>query len=525
MNSELHSPPKPWWRRRRAWFALLALLVAATLVAARQFVAISPSSDLPLYEVREGPLSISVKGAGTVQSLRNQIVRSQVGGRNTVIWIIDEGKQVTNGQLLVELDSSDFEDRLTDQQILVANANAALTQAKEKLEIALIEQRSSVAEAELKLHLSKLELEKYNQGEYPQQLQEAESKIALSREEAERSTENLNWSRRLAEEGYLTRSELQADELALKQKLTSEAAAVTALNVLTNFTARQQQATLDSNLQQAEMALERITRQMRANVIQAESDLRAKQLEADRQRSRLETYEEYVQNCKISAPTNGVAIYASTVQASRRRWGAQPLEAGATVVERQELIYIPIEGGMRVEVSVPESNLPKLELGQKALIKTDALPGSEFSGRLSKIGLLPDGRNAWLNPDLQLYNCDIELESYEGMRAGMNCEVNVMVTNYASVVSVPLQCVLRVQASPVVFVEKEGKVVKRPVKLGLDNNRMVHVLEGLSPGEQVLLTPPLEEGSRLANGSNGREPRSANNRSDNQKNGNAAGGK
>jgi hypothetical protein len=61
-----------------------------------------------------------------VQSRRTAVVRSQAEGRNTVIWIIDEGRTVSNGQLLVELDASTLSDRRTDQQILVGNAESAL---------------------------------------------------------------------------------------------------------------------------------------------------------------------------------------------------------------------------------------------------------------------------------------------------------------------------------------------------------------------------------------------------------------
>ena len=41
-----------------------------------------------------------------------------------------------------------------------------------------------------------------------------------------------------------------------------------------------------------------------------------------------------------------MVVYASTLQASRRRWGVDPLAAGASVVTRQELIHIPVEGGL-----------------------------------------------------------------------------------------------------------------------------------------------------------------------------------
>lgn len=483
-------------RHRRAW-VLVALALTAVLAwqGARRAVRRGAPDPGPLHEVREGPLTISVVSAGTVQSSQNAIIRSQVEGRNTVLWVIDEGKSVTNGQLLIEIDASSFVDRLTDQQILVANADAALTQAEEKLAIARNEQEASVAEAELKLHLARLDQEKYGKGEYPQLLQEANSRIGLAREELERATESLNWSRTLFEEGYLTRSELQADELALKQKRSSLDAAATSLSVLTNFTARQQQATLASNLRQAELAMDRVTRQTRADLIQADSDARAKKLEADRQRSRLEKLETLIAACRIHAPTDGVVIYSSTVQASRRHWGSDPLQAGVQVVERQELLQIPQNGGMRVEMSVPESNLIKLREGQFARIRVEAQPGREFAGRLSKIGMLPDGRNAWLNPDLKLYNCLVEIEAVEDLRAGMNCEVEVLVEQHQRVIAIPVQCVLRVGETAAVFLAKGSQIIRQTIKVGLDNNRMVHVLEGLRPGDQVLLNPPFEAGS------------------------------
>jgi HlyD family secretion protein len=486
---------RPLGRRPRAWVLGALALIGIGLAVGRVVVRKGGDDPGPLFEVKEGPLTISVVTAGTVQSRRTAIVRSLAEGRNTVIWIIDEGRTVTNGQILVELDASALSDRKTDQQILVGNTESALIASTEKLAIARIEQESSVSAANLKLHLARLEQEKYQKGEFPQTLQEAESKIALAHEEVERASESLSWTRKLAAEGYLTRSELQADEMALKQKQISLEASITSVSVLTNYSARQQQATLASNLRQAEMDLDRIQRQTRANIVQAESDLQARELEVERQRSKLVNLVQQVANCRILAPTNGVAIYHSTMQASRRRWGGEPLQAGATVVERQEIIQIPVDGGMLVELSVPESSLTKLKLGQVARIKLDALPGVEYTGRLSKIGLLPDGRNAWLNPDLQLYNCEIELDNFDNLRSGMNCETDMQIEHHDRALFVPIQCVIRVGTASVVYVAVAGKGVKRPVKLGMDNNRMVHILAGLEPGERVLLNPPLDAGT------------------------------
>jgi hypothetical protein len=55
-----------------------------------------------------------------------------------------------------------------------------------------------------------------------------------------------------------------------------------------------------------------------------------------------------------------------------------------------------------------------------------------------------------------------------------------------------------------VYVQTPKGVEPRPIKLGLDNNRMAHVLGGLEPGEQVLLDPPLQEAA--TSGEAGRPP-------------------
>ena len=479
--------------KRAVAMAIVAVLVVLFLV--RHFAGGlgGEREETPLFTVSHGPLDITVTTPGTIQSRYSEIVRSKAQGRNAIIWIIEEGKVVTNGQLLVELDSSELDKQLTDQQIVVGNSEAALLQSREKLAIAEIEKESSISQAELKLMLARLEREKYIEGEYPQQLQEAESKIVLAREEVERATEQLNWTRKLASEGFVTRSDLQSDELSLQQKRLSLDSAIVSINLLTNYTARQQHAKLDSDIDQAERDLDRATRQARANLSQAESDLAAREQEDARQKRKLENLEEQVKNCRITSPTNGIVIYASTMQASRRHWGTEALAAGVSVHERQELIYIPVEGGMIVEFTVPESDLNKLTNDIPATIKVDALPDLSVSGRLTKIGLLPDGRNAWLNPDLKVYNCVVSIDqgAETDLRAGMNCEVSMLIESYADVISVPLQCVLRVKGQPSVFMVENGEPVAHPVKLGLDNGRLVHILEGLKPGDRIMLTPPL----------------------------------
>ncbi len=465
------------------------------------------SEPVPVFAVQQGPLTIAVTSAGSIQSRDKVVISSELEGNNTVIWVIDEGTNVQSGDLLLEFDASDLVEKRNEQEIAVANAEANLIIAQEKLGITEGDCEAALLDREVDLMLAKMAFEKYQDGDYPQEVRKNEADIALADEELKRAAEKLEWSQRLAKEGFLTRTELQADELALQRKQLDLEMAQTKMNVLTNFTVVQQRATLESARRKADRAMARTTWQNKSTLRQVETELRARQRERDRSTNRLEELNFQISKSKIYAPTNGIVLYTSTVLISRRQWWIKPLSVGATAVERQELIYIPIESGMVVEVMIPEASLNKIDNGMPARVKIDAFPGRVFDGKLVKIGILPDGQSSQLNPDLKLYKCEIECDFKDVViRPGMSCDVELVKEAYESALYVPVQCVVRVEGVPRVYVNDHGEWVPRIVRVGLDNNRMIHVLEGVRPGEEVMLAPPVKEQKSEAKGES-RPPR------------------
>jgi HlyD family secretion protein len=126
------------------------------------------------------------------------------------------------------------------------------------------------------------------------------------------------------------------------------------------------------------------------------------------------------------------------------------------------------------------------------VVTVDALPGRKFSGRVTHIAPLPDAQSLWMNPDLKVYTTRIFIDGNDSaIRTGMSCQAEIVIENYADVLFVPVQAVLRVGGKPAVFVGSGSVFEPRTIETGLDNNRMIHVVSGLEPGETVLLTPPL----------------------------------
>lgn len=472
-----------------------ALGLAAAGILASLFLGGGPEDETttPMFTIAEGPLTIGITSSGSIQSKDKVTLKSELEGNNTVIWVIEEGVPVKEGDLLLEFDSASLVDKRNEQEITVATTEGNLIISQEKLEVTKGDCDANLLEREVDLTLAKMSLEKYEKGDYPQTEREYDSDIAIADEEMKRAAEKLEWSQRLAKEGFLTRTELQADELALRQKEIKLEMARTKMNVLTNYTVIQQRATHESSVRKATRALARTKFQNKSIIRQVETEIVQRTRERDRATNRLAELNFQISKSKIFAPTNGVILYASTVQMRRRFW-MRPLAVGENAVQRQELIYIPLNDGMIVELMVPEASLNKIENDMPANVKVDAFPDKVFHGKLTKIGILPDGQSASLNPDLKMYKCELECDfSGVAIRPGMSCDIELVKHAYDNVLYCPIQCVTRIDGVPCVYVQDGKEWKPRPVETGLDNNRMIHIVKGVKKGDVVMMAPPVKE--------------------------------
>lgn len=479
-------------RRRTVAVAAAAALVAAVGAAFALNGRGRPATGAPvLVAAKEGPLTISVVESGTVKNREQVVIKSEVEGRAAIIFLVKEGTHVKAGDLLVELDGSAITDRRAQQQITVINAESAYVRARENLAVTKSQSESDIAKAALDLQLAQLDLKKYVEGDFPQAVRQAEAEITIAAEEVQRASEKLNWSRKLHEQRYLSLMELQADELAHKKAQLELDLAKERKRLLEDFSHRRELAALESAADQARMAADRVRRKAAADLVQAEADLKAKRSEFERQKAQLEKLDDQLRKTKIHAPVDGMVVFATTGQSGGWRGDQQPLAEGQEVLERQELIYLPTADSMMAEVKIHESSLSKARVGLEARVTVDAIPGRVYSGRVARIAVLPDATSRWMNPDLKVYTTEIHLDDGDGLRAGMSCRAEVLVETYPSAVYVPVQCVVREGDQTVVYRPGPDGPRPVPVTVGLDNNRMIHVLSGLSAGDEVLLDPPL----------------------------------
>ena len=475
--------------------AVVIVLIGIGLVRFTLFKADEgSSSNLVTFTAKRGPLRISVTETGSIEAREKIILKSEVTGRTSIISLVDEGTRVKKGDLLVELDSSKLVDERIDHQIRVQNAEAAFVGARENLAVAKNQAQSDVDKAKLAHDFAMQDTKKYLEGEYPNQLKEVEFRIILANEEITRAEENLEWSKKLFNEKYISQTELEADELAVKRRALDLELAQNDLGLLKNFTYKRKLAQLKSDVKQAKMALDRTIRKAKADMVQAEANLKAKESELERQRYKLAKNEKEIEKTKIYAPADGLVIYATSAGGGHRGHRREPLAEGAEVRERQDLIHLPTASGVNAEVGIHEASLDKISIGLPVEVTVDALPGEIFTGRVVSIAPLPDAESAFLNPDLKIYDTVIYLDDNADsslLRTGMSCTAEIVVEEHRDATYIPVQAVLRVGGRPTVYVAKSKTLEPRKVEIGLDNNRMVRIISGLEPGEVVSLAPPL----------------------------------
>jgi len=515
---------------KMAGLVLILAVVAGGIVLFTFFNRRSSSSAAAdnksgIYTVRRGDLPIIVTEGGDIKAIKSEDIMSKVEGRTTIISIVDEGTLITpedvnEGKVLVELDSSDIKQKLTQQEITFLTTEASYTEAKEALDIQIKQNDSDIKAGEMKVRFALMDLQKYlgeavaeklmsgttnpgdedNEiaslindpnlgGEALQKLRELNDNITLAESKFEQASDRLTWTQKLYDKEYVAETELRGDQLAMQSSKIQTDRAMTALELFRLYEFPKEAEELLSDHDEAERESERIEAGARSKLAQAQAKLYSKKATYSLEKERLEKLQEQLEACTIRAPAPGQVVYSSSMMDRwERRRGL--IEVGAEIRERQKIISIPDTSKMKVEIKVHETWVDKIEVGQEAKITVAAFPDETFTGKVLKKAPLADSEN-WLNPDLKVYATDVSIDgTHDFLKTGMSAKVEVIIEELKGVISVPIQAVVNIEGKKVCFVSSGSSSEQRQVETGAFNDSFVEIKSGLTEDDKVLLNPP-----------------------------------
>jgi len=196
-----------------------------------------------------------------------------------------------------------------------------------------------------------------------------------------------------------------------------------------------------------------------------------------------------LQNLKFAslyAPFNGVVAEAS------------PTFAGANVTPATAsyIIVNPLTTFFQSEIS--ETDLPKVKIGQKVIIRLDAYPEEAIEGKISDIGVLAFSSSTGGNA----YTLRIELPKNKDFKykVGMEGDLDIILETLPGVLKVPTTALVNEEEKNYVWVYKEGKIFRKEVAIGGNSNDETEIKSGVSEGEVIISEPSnkFKEGQKVA---------------------------
>ena len=444
-------PTRAVSQRSLLFGVLFVGLIGGGFVLVPQLVSLTNSEETSgalTHTVKQGGFMITILEDGNVESAQNVEVKCLIAGGATILWIVEDGKIVEKGEVLVRLDQSLLEDQLNSQTILFEKAMATKIQAEEDYETAVI----SVKE--------------YRDGLYLKELQDAKALIVIAMENLRSSENLLKHTTRMARKGFATQLQLEADQFGVQRANIELESAKMAKKTLTEFTYAKMLKSLEA-VRDATNARKR-------------SEQTAFKLEEVRK----ERLEDALKYCIVTAPQPGMVVYANST--SRRSSPVPQIEEGSMIREGQDLIRLPDLTKMQVKVTVHETKVNLLRPGMPARI---VIQDKEFSGSVISIANQPEPGTYYASL-IKEYATIVTIDGVtEGLRPGMTAEVEILIADLVNVLVVPVAAVVEQRGQFFSWIQTEKGPERRPLVLGQSNDQDIEIKDGLKVGDVVLLNP------------------------------------
>ncbi len=350
---------------------------------------------------------------GTLQAVGGQVIHSSVPEWMKVLFVVPAGERVEKGDLLVELDAAPLLKQLSDQQIVVKKAERILQLAETVLAAAEAEGKAEIELAEQGLKVAQLELEAYLAGEYPMHKREARSAVQLAKERLMHRKEHLAYAKAEAHAGE---RELQVEaQLAVSEAKIELAAAENRLQLI-ELMHPLQKAQREMAVSERKFSLMRMKNDRQRTVLERQNELTVARERYVKLHKQLDLWQSWAVDCKLYAPRGGLVLHGDPGR--RRRAHQSTLEPGKRVGSEKPLVEVVDPHRFAIEMVVARETAKRIEKGNDAVVRVDALPEERFQGRFTEVEFLA-GRT-----DKSVVT--VQFEDPEGrLRIGMSAMVEI----------------------------------------------------------------------------------------------------
>ena len=543
-------------KRTKILFPAIVCLGLVGTLAYRQMRSASAASQVHYRTATatEGDVTDTVEASGVVQPLTMVDLKSRAGGR-LIKLAVDVGSRVKPGTLIARIDPSDtlsaynqatadlitararlsqaqqqarmlgMQDTLTvsGAQQGLNSAQAKLTQAERLAQVQPALTGSAIAEAQANLTAAQQQYEQLRSAGNPQAVASAQSVNAQARANVVATDAAYNRENSLSQKGFVaqqsvdtalaardvaratlaeTQQRLQTIDADQKASLAGAAARVSqakealiaAQTGRYEIGTRQQDVTASrASLIQARISVQNAQAGLMQSSIR-QSDVQAAQAAVSKSQAEVNDRLIQLHDATIYSPRNGVVLQKYIEEGTIISSGESLSSDGTKIVQIGDV------SSLFIDVSVDESDIGKISMGQKVTIALDAVPEAKPEGRVVRID--PQAVN---DRDVTTVHVRVEIKNPDAaIKPGMNATCQFILRDVHGVLVVPSDAVKEGQSggNTVRVLTKDNKAEVRRVEVGVVGSDETEVKSGLRAGDTVILgvIPPAQDGAGAPSG-------------------------
>ncbi len=438
--------------------------------------------------VQRGNLIVDITASGnlalsTKEDLAIEISGTQQDPVTVREVLVEEGDSVKKGQVLVKLNVTTLETKVTDQKRVVRLAEQAVNTAQSALD-------KTVQDGDIQIKQAQMDLETatvtYNRLNYPfnystfafdvpaaianlrdaqRQFQEAEAKgLTAGPGSADYGTALDNF--RKAQENLTAALE----RLAKGQDINVYDAATVSRSVTDYLAARAAKIAVDK----AQNSLDQAKSSVQINIDKAKLSVDNAKDDLNDGKKTLADYEADVKKSEVVASFDGFITKVNVT-------GGTEVQKGTIAVQLAD------PNKFQAEVSVSEVDIRQVKVDGEASVDVSAVSGLTLPAKVTAIA-----PTATVTSGVVTVKVKVEVQSLEAvpsgfqLREGITVTVSIIVQKKTDVLLVPYAAITTEGGqSYVQVVSSTGTIEKRAIKTGITDYKYTEVTEGLSEGEMV----------------------------------------
>ncbi|MBP7954965.1 MAG: efflux RND transporter periplasmic adaptor subunit [Parabacteroides sp.] len=195
------------------------------------------------------------------------------------------------------------------------------------------------------------------------------------------------------------------------------------------------------------------------------ADLKVKELELNIFRKGLAETKRTLEDAQVRSPRKAILTYVNS-------------ELGAQVIQGAKIAIVSDLSHFKIDGEIADTYGDRIATGNKVMVKI----GSEkLNGTVSDI--TPLSKNGVISFTVQLDN-----DNHPRLRSGLKTDVYVMNAVKEDVMRIANGSYYVGKGDYELFVIKGGNLIKKKIRLGDSNFEFVEVIDGLQPGDKVIIS-------------------------------------